>query len=145
MAKVIFILVIAAVIESVGVAFLKWGLNDVQGVREISVTEIVRVVLSGAANGKIIAGVALEAVFFGFLLYLLSKWDMSFVWPLTSLGFIFTTLAAQFLLHEKVTALRWTGVVLIAIGASLTRYSESAKERPAAPTPPANSAPLRSQ
>jgi uncharacterized membrane protein len=145
MTKVILILVIAAVIESVGVAFLKWGLNDVQGVREITVTEIVRVVKSGAANGRILAGVALEAVFFGILLYLLSKWDMSFVWPLTSLGFIFTTLAAQFIVHEKVTASRWVGVVLIAIGATLTSYSEAAKERPASPTPPANSAPLRTE
>jgi drug/metabolite transporter (DMT)-like permease len=65
------------------------------------------------------------------------------VWPLTSLGFIFTTLAAQFILHEKVTATRWAGVLLIAIGAGLTGYSEAVKELTA--PQPTNSTPFRSQ
>jgi drug/metabolite transporter (DMT)-like permease len=85
----------------------------------------------------------LEAVFFGALLYMMSTRDVSLVWPLTSLGFIFTTLAGHFLLNEKVTATRWTGVLLIAIGAGLTGYSEAAKGRDT--PPPANSAPLRPQ
>ena len=118
---------------------------DIHGVREITISEITRVARSGVTNGKIIAGVALEAVFFAALLYLLSIRDVSFIWPLTSLGFIVTTLAAEFILHEKVSALRWAGVLLIALGAFLTSYSETAKERPAAPAPPANSAPLRTQ
>jgi uncharacterized membrane protein len=143
MARLILILVIAAIVESIGVALLSWGLKDVQGVREITVSEIVRVAKSGATNVKILSGVALEAAFFGALLYMLSTRAVSFVWPLTSLGFIFTTLAAQFILHEKVTATRWTGVLMIAIGAGLTGYSEAAKGT--TEPPPANSAPLRPQ
>jgi uncharacterized membrane protein len=143
MARLILILVIAAIVESIGVALLSWGLKDVQGVREITVSEIARVVKSGATNVKILSGVALEAAFFGALLYMLSTRAVSFVWPLTSLGFIFTTLAAQFILHEKVTATRWTGVLMIAIGAGLTGYSEAAKGTTA--PPPANSAPLSPQ
>jgi drug/metabolite transporter (DMT)-like permease len=145
MAKIILILVVAAIIESVGVVYLSGGLKEVQGVREITVSEIMRVARSGVTNGRIIAGVALEAVFFGILLYLLSKRDVSFVWPLTSFGFIVVTLAAHFIQHEKVSALRWGGVLLIAIGASLTSYSEAARERTATPPPPANSAPFHSQ
>jgi len=143
MAKFVIILVVAAIIESIGVALLSWGLKDVQGVREITVSEIVRVAKSGVTNVKIIGGVALEAVFFGALLYMMSTRDVSLVWPLTSLGFIFTTLAAHFLLRETVSATRWVGVLLIAIGAGLTGYSEAAKGR-AAP-PPENSAALRPQ
>jgi uncharacterized membrane protein len=143
MAKFVLILVAAAIIESIGVALLSWGLKDVQGVRAITVSEIVRVAKSGVTNVKIIGGVALEAVFFAALLYMMSTRAVSFVWPLTSLGFIFTTLAAQFLLHEKVSATRWVGVLLIAFGAGLTGYSEAVKgqETP----PPADSATLRSQ
>src|ERR1700735_2643551 len=128
MAKFVIILVAAAIIESIGVALLKWGLDDVQGMRAISISEGIRVVKSGVTNVKIIGGVALEAVFFGALLYMMSTRAVSFVWPLTSLGFIFTTFAAQFLLHEKVTTTRWVGVLLIAIGAGLTGYSEAVKE-----------------
>jgi drug/metabolite transporter (DMT)-like permease len=143
MAKFVIILVAAAIIESIGVALLKWGLDDLQGVREITVSEIVRVAKSGVTNVKIIGGVALEAVFFGALLYMMSTRAVSLVWPLTSLGFIFTTLAAQFILHEKVTATRWAGVLLIAIGAGLTGYSEAVKELTA--PQPTNSTPFRSQ
>src|SRR5580658_8133969 len=114
MPKVMLILVVAAIIESAGVILLTRGLKDVQGVRQVTVSEILRVAKSGVTNGKIIGGVALEAVFFGVLLYLLSIRDVSFIWPLTSLGFIFTTLAAQLFQHENVSALRWAGVLLIA-------------------------------
>jgi uncharacterized membrane protein len=139
----VLVLIIAAVIESIGVIILTRGLKEIQGVREITVSEIVRVVKSVLTNGKIIAGTALEAVFYGALLYMLSKSDVSFVWPLTSLGFIFTTLAARFFLHEDVAVSRWGGVLLIAIGASLISYSEAAKKNEPPPSP--QSTPLRPQ
>jgi uncharacterized membrane protein len=144
MTKILVVLIVAAIIESVGVAFLSGGLKEIGGAREISAVEIARVVKVGATNARILIGVGLEAVFFGCLLYMLSLRDVSFVWPLTSLGFIFTTLAAQFVLHESVTATRWLGVVLIALGAGLTSYSEAAKAHPPTATT-TQSAPLRPQ
>jgi uncharacterized membrane protein len=144
MTKIFVILIVASIIESVGIAFLSGGLREINGVAEISTSEILRVARDGVTNGKIILGVALEAVFFGALLYLLSQRDVSFVWPLTSLGFIVTALAAQFILHEKVSVIRWVGVLLIALGAGLTSYSEASKNTPA-PPPTVDSTPVRSQ
>ena len=40
-------------------------------------------------------GILFEACFFGVLLYLLSQKDVSLIWPLTSLGFLITALAAR--------------------------------------------------
>ena len=145
MTKIIVILIVAAIIESVGIALLKGGLNEISGAREITAGEIARVITSGATNGKILAGIGLEAVFFGCLLYMMSVRDVSFIWPLTSLGFIITTLAAQFILHEKVTASRWAGVALIALGAFLTSYCEAAKEQKLPAPPTTQSTPLRPQ
>ena len=59
----------------------------------------------------------------------MSNADVSFVWPLTSLTFVFSTLAARFYLHEQIDALRWTGVLLIVLGAGLITYTEKKKER----------------
>ncbi|MDB6059663.1 MAG: hypothetical protein JWO95_3507 [Verrucomicrobiales bacterium] len=53
------------------------------------------------------------------------------------MGFIVTTFAAKFVLHEQVSAVRWGGVMLIAIGALLTSYSEHEKEQAAKGAPPA--------
>ncbi|HZM06370.1 MAG TPA: EamA family transporter [Candidatus Saccharimonadales bacterium] len=132
MAKILIILIVAVVVESIGVAFLSGGLKEINSPSKISVGQIASLIKAGATNGKILLGVALEAAFFGALLYLLSQKDVSFVWPLTSLGFIVTTLMAHFILQEKVSPIRWSGVLLIACGASLIIYSEASK--PAAPS-----------
>jgi drug/metabolite transporter (DMT)-like permease len=144
MAKILLILIIASIVESIGIAFLKGGLEEIHGPAQISASQIARVIKDGARNHKILLGIFLEAAFFGALLYMLSIRDVSFVWPLTSLGFIITTLAAQFILHEKVGPVRWAGVLLIAVGAILTSYSEASKQ-PAAPPSAADSTSLRPQ
>jgi uncharacterized membrane protein len=145
MAKILVILIIAAIFESIGVAFLSGGLKEINGAKTMSVSEITRVIISGATNGKIVLGITLEAIFFGCLLYMLSQRDVSLIWPLTSLGFIFTTLAAVMFLGEKVSVIRWAGVLLIALGASLTSYSEATKEPKVTPPPANSSTTLRPQ
>jgi len=145
MLKIFIILIVAAVVESIGVAFLSAGLKQINGPSEISAAQVLRVVRDGATNGKILLGVALEAMFFGALLYMLSQRDVSFVWPLTSLGFIFTTLAAHFILNEKISPARWVGVLLIALGAGLTGYTEAVKKPAPAQQAAVDSTALRSE
>ncbi len=87
-------------------------------------------VARGAMNRNILVGVVFEAVFFGCLIYLLSQRDVSLIWPLTSLGFVVTAIAARFFLHEEISPARWAGVGLIVAGAALVSYSEKAKPRP---------------
>jgi drug/metabolite transporter (DMT)-like permease len=127
MAKILLILVIAAVLENIGVVFIKGGLNQIHRPSQITASEVVRVVRAGATNHRIILGIALEAAFFGCFLYMLSQRDVSLIWPLTSLGFIVAALAAKFILGETVSGVRWAGVILIAAGAVLTSYSEAVK------------------
>ena len=45
---------------------------------------------------------------------------------------MFATFAAIWFLGERVSAVRWIGVILIVIGAAFISYSEHAKEKPAA-------------
>jgi drug/metabolite transporter (DMT)-like permease len=59
----------------------------------------------------------------------MSKSDISFLWPLTALSFVMTTLAALVFLGERVSPIRWAGVVFIMIGAALISYSEHSKEK----------------
>jgi uncharacterized membrane protein len=133
MTKILVILIFALCVEAIGVVFLSKGLKQIGEVQSISAREISRIIGKGATNGSILLGVALEAAFFGALLYLLSQRDVSLIWPLTSLGFVITALAAKFILKEEVTAVRWGGVALIVIGAALVSYSEKAKPRPPQP------------
>ena len=130
MTKVLIVLLIALVLEAVGVVFLSRGLKQIGEVEKLTAAEVARVMRRGAANPSILLGVALETIFFGALLYLLSQRDVSLVWPLTALGFVLTAIAAKFILHEDIHWTRWMGVALIVIGAALVSYSEKMKHRP---------------
>ncbi len=128
MAKVLLILFIGLVFESTGVVLLKKGMTSIGEIQSLKAGEIARVVRAGATNGQILLGVFFEALFFACLLILMARSDISFLWPLTALSFVFATLAAILFLHEKVSAVRWAGVVLIMIGAALISYSQQTKE-----------------
>ena len=136
MSKIITILLIALVVEAVGVVYLSKGMKQIGEIEHINVAEVLRAARLGLTNPNVLLGVALEAAFFGALLYLLSRADVSLIWPLTSLGFVLTTAAAKYINGEHVSALRWGGVLLIVLGAGLVSWSEKQKSAPP-PTPAA--------
>jgi drug/metabolite transporter (DMT)-like permease len=129
MSKLLTILFVALVFETAGVILLSKGLNALEGPKSYGAVEIIKLVARALSNKNILLGVAFEAVFFIGLLVMMSHADVSFVWPLTSLTFVFATLAAKFYLHEDVDPLRWVGVILIVLGASLITFTEKKKER----------------
>ena len=137
MTKFLIILLIAFAFEAFGVIALKKGITTI-GVqfreRQASLPvwkNVARLVGDWFTNKNILLGLLLETIFFIQLQYLLSQRDVSFVWPLTAVSFVMTTLAAQFLLHERVDTVRWSGVALIVLGAMLISYGEYKKEKPA--------------
>ncbi|MCU0786915.1 MAG: DMT family transporter [Verrucomicrobia bacterium] len=143
MSKYICILLIALVFEAVGVVFLSKGLKEIGEVTRISASEISSLIARGAKCPSLLLGILFEAIFFGALLYLLSQRDVSLIWPLTSLGFVITALAARFFLNEQVSWVRWCGVVLIVAGAGLVTWSEKMKEGKSREAGPAVSGQVR--
>jgi len=134
MARLLLILLIGLAFESTGVVLLKKGMTRIGEVRVVSTAEIARVVKAGATNPQILLGVFFEALFFLCLLILMSKSEISFLWPLTGLSFVFATIAAILFLDERVSSLRWAGVILIMLGAAFISYSEHQKAKdPVAP------------
>ena len=134
--KILLILLLALVVEAIGVVYLSKGLKQIGEPPNLRPRELGRLLVKGATNGSILAGVTLEAAFFGALLYLLSQRDVSLIWPLTSLGFGITAMAAKLILKEEVSLLRWAGVALIVLGAALVSLSEKSKSKPADTAPP---------
>jgi uncharacterized membrane protein len=61
---------------------------------------------------------------------LLSRADLSYVLPVTALGYVLNAIAGRYLLAESITVERWAGTVLIVIGAAL---AGSTKPSTAAP------------
>jgi len=133
MLKLLLILLVGLVFESTGIILLKKGMNTIGELHGYNFAEFFRLFKAGVISPQIWLGVFFEALFFGCLLVLMNKSDISFLWPLTALSFVFATLAAMIFLGESVSWIRWVGVALIMLGAAFISYSEHAKEKPAPP------------
>jgi uncharacterized membrane protein len=54
---------------------------------------------------------------------LLSWADLSYVLPVTSIGYVVVALLGKVMLNEQITARRWTGITLIMAGVALVSGS----------------------
>jgi len=70
-------------------------------------------------NPFVAAGVALLSVWMLSHMTLLSWADLSYVMPVTSLGYVLTAVVGRVFLHEHVSWQRWGGVGLIVLGVVL--------------------------
>jgi len=86
---------------------------------------IVRVVLRALRQPWMWVGVAMMALAFFALLGALSKYNVSFVVPVTALSYIAGALGGVVFLHERVNFWRWIGVLLVAVGVTLVIVGKS--------------------
>jgi drug/metabolite transporter (DMT)-like permease len=70
-------------------------------------------------NPLVGVGVLLLIVWLISQLSLLSRVDLSYALPATSVSYVLTALMAEFLLHERLSLERWIGIGLIGLGVSL--------------------------
>lgn len=64
-------------------------------------------------------GVALLIVWMMSRMALLSWADLSYVLPVTSVGYVLVAIVGKVLLNEQITPRRWTGILLIMAGVAL--------------------------
>src|SRR5450432_1343769 len=69
------------------------------------------------------AGVALLILWQMSRMALLSWADLSYVLPVTSIGYVLVALLGKVMLNEQITARRWTGITLIMTGVALVSGS----------------------
>jgi len=72
-----------------------------------------------ARNGLLIASVVAMAVSFFAYLGLLTVAELSFAVPVTAITYVLETVLAKYLLHERVSWLRWAGASLVICGVAL--------------------------
>jgi len=65
------------------------------------------------------AGVALLIVWTLSHMALLSWADLSYVMPVTAIGYVLAAVSGRFILGEAISVSRWTGILLITIGVTL--------------------------
>jgi drug/metabolite transporter (DMT)-like permease len=71
------------------------------------------------------AGISMMALAFFALLGALSLYNVSFVVPVTALSYVAGAVGGVVFLHERVSFLRWMGVLLVAIGVALVFFGKN--------------------
>ena len=103
---------------------LTWGMRQVGKVVSLSPLPYILALF----NPWVALGVSLLIVWLVTQMALLSWADLSYVLPVTSVGYVLVALVGKFFLHEEITAGRWIGIGLIMMGVGLvTRTAPRAK------------------
>ncbi len=125
---------VSVIVNSMGNILLTLAMKRLAPALEahLAARDAAALLLTLATDATFLSGLALLIAFFLLFLTLLSKLDLSYVLPVTSLGYIVTALLGALLLGEQVSALRWLGIGAIAVGVYLVTRSAEA-ERAAAP------------
>lgn len=116
-----FLLVLIAVCFSVtGELFLKAGMNQVGLIQLATLaSDLGRTI----TNGRVITGFASIGVGAVFWLAALSRVQLSWAYPMLSLGYVLVLLFSSIVLREPVSMVRWLGAGIVIIGVFLITRS----------------------
>ena len=113
---IVLLLVIA---DSAGNVLLTKGMKQVGEVESFRPKQLLKTCARAMGNPMLGLGVFCMAVAFFSFLTLLNRADLSFVLPVTALGYAISVLGAKYFLREQVTATRWFGTIFICLGVAL--------------------------
>ena len=126
MLKTLVVMLLAITAGAVGDIFLKQGIASVGDISAMGFRQILKTMISCLTNWRLIIGTAMQAVYFGLWLAVLSWEDLSVALPMQALSYIAVAFLAKWYLAEDVTPMRWAGIILICAGvAMVTRSSVS--------------------
>jgi len=117
MLNIVILILITVVIASFGQISMKKGLIESGGIE-----------LHQIPTKKLFSIIFQPYVFTGLVLYsittllwfvVLSKAELSLVYPLIALGYVVTAFLARIYFNESITTMRWLGILLIVAGALL--------------------------
>jgi len=121
--RIIALLAVAIFSQAVGNVLLSQGMKLIAGESQLTWNNWVSIFLQAVQSPSILFGVGFYVIFFVLFAAALSRADLSFVLPAISSEVVLNVAFADYFLNETVSAIRWTGVLLISIGVGLVVQS----------------------
>jgi drug/metabolite transporter (DMT)-like permease len=113
--KTYSVVVLFLALRAAGNSAMAWGMKQVPERMSINPALYVRAML----NPFVAMGIAALILALLTRMALLSLADLSFVLPVTAVGYVIAVFLGKVFLHETVTRQRWLGTLLIFAGAAL--------------------------
>jgi drug/metabolite transporter (DMT)-like permease len=116
MFRVLIAMTIAAASAAVGQILVRRGMQQVGSLENYAPAALLAYFGHAVTNGYVIAGTALNAVFYVLFLAALSWTDVTVALPMTAIEYGFAAALAVVILKEQVSAVRWFGIALVILG-----------------------------
>jgi drug/metabolite transporter (DMT)-like permease len=115
---VLILILIDVILNVTGQLSLKYGMSKI-GNFSLSLSTLPPVFLKAATNFHVLFGLLCYGLGFMVWLIVLSKAEVSYAYPLISLGYVFTAILAWVLLGEALSEIRLVGILTICLGVFL--------------------------
>ena len=113
----LFSLVITCVaLSTLSQLFMKLGVSGAEIQTQLGQGLSLRLLSTAATNLYVVAGITMYVLAAGFWMLVLSRADLSLVYPFVGLGFVLIMLLGWLVLHEPLNLSKVFGTVLIAVG-----------------------------
>jgi multidrug transporter EmrE-like cation transporter len=122
MARYLPLIVFGVLLNASAQLALKQGMRQI-GYFEFKLANCVNIFLAIAPNPYILLGLTCYVVSVGIWLLVLSRVEVSYAYPLLSIGYIVTSFAGQVFFNETVDTTRWAGILVICAGVWLVTRS----------------------
>ncbi len=117
--KIYAVLALAVLAQASGNVFLSKGMKYIGSAGQAADFSLISFPVRALMSPTIWIGIVLSIVFYVLFTVVLSWTDLSFVLPVISVEVVVNVAFADYFLNEPVSAARWTGVMLIAVGVIL--------------------------
>lgn len=114
------LLLISITLAVTGQLLMKYGMNSIG---EFPASEFFGRIISILLNPFVFLGLFLFVVSAGFWIIVLSRFDLSMVYPMVAFGYVIAAVASIFLFGEVISPIRWAGIVTIVVGVVLISRS----------------------
>ncbi len=116
------LILLGVLLNAAAQLMLKAGMSQI-GHFEFSLANTVPIGLKVMGNPPILGGLVLYVMSVGVWLLVLSRVQVSFAYPMLSIGYIVNALAANYLFGEPLTSMRVLGIFIIIAGVYLVAQS----------------------
>jgi multidrug transporter EmrE-like cation transporter len=115
---VYFLILFGVLLNAVAQLLLKAGMNQI-GHFEFSMANMVPIGLKVAATPPIVVGIFAYVISVVVWLLVLSRVQVSYAYPMLSIGYVVNALAAYYFFGEDLSFMRITGILVIIAGVYL--------------------------
>ncbi len=127
--RVFLLIMVGDVLNTLAELSFKFGAMA-PGIHPITVTNLLQFVMGLFSSTGIWLGILCYLVMLFLWITILSKIDLSVAAPMQSTDYLLVPLASLCVLHERISPLRWVGVVLIIGGVYLVSRSTALTRAP---------------